>query len=1237
MKKYIYFAVATALALSSCSEEDVAQQNNAGQLRKMEITAGMPDGNSRTSFTNNGIKWQENDKLSVFIGGGAMAQFNIVDGQGQNEAKFQGNAEKGSAKNNVAYYPYGEDVSLSTNENGYIVSASFPTVQQWAEDGSFGPNSLPMIAVTETTAEQETFQFNTLGGWLQLYVKGSASITKVVMKTTGKKIAGDYTVTAEYGKTPSIKMKESAIDQIAVVSAEGVQLSTEKATLFTLTVPPFSFNADEVIFDIYDNDGGIMENAYTINKSGTIIANAYYTLSKSNAVDYEANAYVTGYIANGVRINEEGEYEISNANGLRWFASEVNKYSNYEYPFKDETIKLMRDIDLNGEEWTPIGDYRFTANRFCGTFDGQNHTISNFKITKNTEKKDDKKSSYGFFGNVEGTIKNLTIDNATVDGVYAYSGVLVGRFNAGLIENCHVKNSSVSNTYWQGGILIGQQNGATEVKSCSVEKSSVTSKSGIAAIVGCYSGDEKNAVVAKFTDCIVKDCQIIQSGSFGGNYDNYFGAFVADIDAYAGSVYFDNCKVENTTVKGLESINLFATVSSGTVYLDGKKIYTEIPSELELTDNTIELVNLSAEYGMTISGTGTIRLDAISINAAECAAITLANDANVTLIIANKVSLTGADQGINVPSSATLTIDGDGELTVIGLNGSGIGNDGSITIKNLTIKEAKGNGDHAFGIGGNNANVAIKDATINYACGGHIQPLFIYDTKYGKSEPEGGAGIGGATIKIEGSTINKVDGGSKAAAIGAQYHQSTKIKIIDSTIGEANGGNASAGIGGSRYESGISESNKQEVYILIENSNIKANGGQYAAGIGSGYDTHCAANDKNATNDIIIKSSTIVAQGGQYAAGIGTGYHAAALTGSIDTSQNITATSGDKFYKDSYTEAQNIGYGVVDPEREFKDAVVTFTVAEKVIEKPTVTLPVAKVGDKEYKTIDEAIANWGNGATLTLLSNVTLSDVVTLKSTEHHILDLGTYTMTAASGKNAFVIKACGTGDSERTAITIKADEKNPGGIDAGKKCIIYYKYADGGISGNDRPIIKIEGGVFTGSTDIVAELFGTYLGLSGIYTFGEGSRQCATIEISGGTFNCSIYGLKKSKLVISGGVFNYSVSSQGDSTAHRLISGGKFKTIGFMTADDNNTKFWFGTKMGVSDVGLYIDDDNYLVVGGPVITEFGDKFKAKASNYSKWSSYLKYSSAATNGLYYTNADMAIKKHGEKYVELPTK
>ena len=272
--------------------------------------------------------------------------------------------------------------------------------------------------------------------------------------------------------------------------------------------------------------------------------------------------------------------------------------------------------------------------------------------------------------------------------------------------------------------------------------------------------------------------------------------------------------------------------------------------------------------------------------------------------------------------------------------------------------------------------------------------------------------------------------------------------------------------------------------------------------------------------------------------------------------------------------------------------------------------PVAKVGNTEYATINEAITAWTTGTTLTLLSDVMLSDVITIKSTEHHILNLGTYTMTAANGKNAIEIIAHGTGDSERDALTIKADATNPGGVNAGKKSIIYYDYSKGQTSGTDRPIIKIEGGKFIGSTST---------GLTGgIYAKGTAARKCATFNIAGGTFDCSIVGTGKSKMLISGGTFNYSVGSQGDSTCYRLISGGTFKSFGFMTADAAN-KFGVGSDLSTYDKGVYVNDDGYLVVGGPVITEAGETFVAKTANYGGWSSYLKYSSAASNGLYYTS------------------
>ena len=270
---------------------------------------------------------------------------------------------------------------------------------------------------------------------------------------------------------------------------------------------------------------------------------------------------------------------------------------------------------------------------------------------------------------------------------------------------------------------------------------------------------------------------------------------------------------------------------------------------------------------------------------------------------------------------------------------------------------------------------------------------------------------------------------------------------------------------------------------------------------------------------------------------------------------------------------------------------------------------VAKVGNVEYGNIDEAIAAWTHNTTLTLMSDVTLNNVITLMSTEHHILNLGTYTMTAASGKDAIEILPKGVGKAARQCLTINADATTPGGITAsGKSCIYYYNSE----KIDDRMTITINGGVFNGSYAI-NQLTGpkNVLGFVSSPLRGQGAAYCV---INGGTFNAQVL-LNAGMLKVTGGVFHKNLSCYGDVTAYRLISGGRFKSM-TMTADAEG-KFTVGTAKSVYDVGLYVDEEGYLVVGGPVITADRAGEFSKKESYSKWSSYLKYSSAAEHGLYY--------------------
>ena len=393
--------------------------------------------------------------------------------------------------------------------------------------------------------------------------------------------------------------------------------------------------------------------------------------------------------------------------------------------------------------------------------------------------------------------------------------------------------------------------------------------------------------------------------------------FTIDVNDSEGTPIKSNSFVTDINVK-----RNYLTTIKGNILTDGKGFEVKIEDAFENGtewnpgDDKYDVEVISGPYTKTITlKTGNYFFQNVTVTTTTGPAIQIEENAVVTIDVQGILKLVGATDGIAVPNSSKLTINGISETRAEGKFG------------NLNVV-AKG----GYGIGGIGADVTIKNTTIDYICGWPVQPLFEKDLSHGKSEPEGFSAIGGAKITLDNVEIKKAEGGSKAAAIGNRYWQSTEINITNSILGDVFGGNASAAIGGSRYSS---DATKHSVKINIDGTTIKnAVGGQFAAGIGAGYDTHCSANDSNAVNNIVITNSNINVKGGKYGAGIGTGYHSAALTGSIDAATIVEATCGDDFYKDSYTKAQNIGYGIVDPAREFKGAVVTFTVAGETIAHP---------------------------------------------------------------------------------------------------------------------------------------------------------------------------------------------------------------------------------------------------------------------------------------------------------------
>ena len=98
------------------------------------------------------------------------------------------------------------------------------------------------------------------------------------------------------------------------------------------------------------------------------------------------------------------------------------------------TVCHAADKSQNLEEvsWEPIGN---TTNRYMGTFDGNNKTITNLYINANQEYS-------GLFGyTFISTIKNLTFVNANVTNTNSITGILVGYGYGGTYQNIMTSTS----------------------------------------------------------------------------------------------------------------------------------------------------------------------------------------------------------------------------------------------------------------------------------------------------------------------------------------------------------------------------------------------------------------------------------------------------------------------------------------------------------------------------------------------------------------------------------------------------------------------------------------------------------------------------------------------------------------------------------------------------------------------------------------------------------------------------
>lgn len=199
-----------------------------------------------------------------------------------------------------------------------------------------------------------------------------------------------------------------------------------------------------------------------------------------------------------------------------------------------KNYKLANDLDLNGMEFSGIGS---SDHPFTGRFDGQGHTISNVKISK------DGGTGVGFFNAIRGaTIKNLNLKDVSVTGGTNVGG-LVGDAQVKLDKNDPAK--SVAN-------LIG---------SCSVS-GTVTGRVSVGGLVGLsggeYDADTGFSIASAVNNCRA-DVNVTGTGS-GSDTNNKLGGLVG---SNAGAITASSA---SGTVAGENMVGGLVGNNTGDIY-----------------------------------------------------------------------------------------------------------------------------------------------------------------------------------------------------------------------------------------------------------------------------------------------------------------------------------------------------------------------------------------------------------------------------------------------------------------------------------------------------------------------------------------------------------------------------------------------------------------------------------------------------------------------------------------------
>ncbi len=490
MKKNLFMsmlAIAGMLFATSCSQDELLNEPTTGDYVSAKFTIGTSDGIATRATIGNGTKA---DKVACAVydeKGTELRDLYAIRDVVDMKATYEIRLAKGQ-KYRVAFFAYNStadaydvtyltDIKVKDSQNSNIENRDAFT--------AYVDVDATVNTINEDVTLYRPFAQLNLGvdntEWTDA-VKAGVTVAKskiVVTNVYNQFSAYDNAVVATAEPvTMTFAMNTIPSEELEVdVDRDGTIANTEKFKYLALNYllvgdAGTEKSLTDVEFVWENSDASKTNNPtthfknipvqrnYRTNIIGKLLTNpaTFNIVIDADFIDSPENDYIVsvwdGESATTPVADADGVYRISSAEEL------VGMMNDSKYPNCNnyQNVVLECDIDLGGNTISGFGD---DSGFFDGIFDGQGHSISNFKIDATN------RTYYaGLFNQVSqysGTntvIKNLIVKNATVAGT-SQVGVIVGGMNGNtIVENCKVYNSTVK-AVKKVGSVVGYTAGGT--------------------------------------------------------------------------------------------------------------------------------------------------------------------------------------------------------------------------------------------------------------------------------------------------------------------------------------------------------------------------------------------------------------------------------------------------------------------------------------------------------------------------------------------------------------------------------------------------------------------------------------------------------------------------------------------------------------------------------------------------------------------------------------------------------